>query len=180
MFLSLTFTHTQRPPTGRISVECVHIWIDMLQLTGPVRDRGNKYWFFANMAACWSRGHIHFHHSDTRRKSRVSPMFCPSPQQQEWSKSEEVRSPVRGERGFSEINITCDALHPSLSLCFSLSLCHLCSQCAFSSSARTTSLLWLQFSIVVRFSVPHQPFTLPLNRGTELLTAPIEVPNIHQ
>ncbi len=35
-----THTHTQ---TGRISVDCAHVWIDMLQLTGPKQDRGKKY-----------------------------------------------------------------------------------------------------------------------------------------
>lgn len=181
-----TRTHTLLPPTGRISVECVHIWIDMLQLTGPVQDRGRNYWFFANMAACWSWGHIHFHHSDAGRESReVSHLFCQSPWQQGSSKSEEVKSLVRGECGFTKINITWNALHPSLSVCLSRCLSITSAHTVLSLLPQAPSLLLplLQFFIVVRFSVPHQlgkPFILPLNRGTELPTALMELPSSHR
>jgi len=41
IFLILTCTHTNT--NGGISVECADVWIDMLQFTGPMQDRGKKY-----------------------------------------------------------------------------------------------------------------------------------------
>lgn len=51
----------------------------------------------------------------------VSHLFCQFPWQRGSSKSEEVRPLVRGESGFTEINITWNALHNSLSV--GLSVC---------------------------------------------------------
>lgn len=70
-------THAQHTPVWRISADSAHVWIDMLQLTGPLQDRGRNYWFFANIVACWSWGHIHFHHSNAGgENTKVSFLFC--------------------------------------------------------------------------------------------------------
>lgn len=43
LFLTRTHaTHTNRGVGGGISAERAHIWIDMLQFTGPRQDRGGK------------------------------------------------------------------------------------------------------------------------------------------
>lgn len=71
-FSSLACTKTRTTHTWGICVDCAHVWIDMLRLTGPKQDRGEKYWFFANMAACWSLGHIHFIPQIQGRKKQKS------------------------------------------------------------------------------------------------------------
>lgn len=171
-FSSLTCTHihTQLTQTGRISVDCAHIWIDMLQLTGPMQDREKKYWFFANMAACWSRGHIHFHHSDTRgKKQRSVTLVLPVSMT---TRIIQVRGgqAADGRRICAHWNHSWNALHPSLSVCLSLCLSITSAHIALSPLPQTSSLLSClqQFSVAVWFKFPQQPgkpLTVLLNKA---------------
>lgn len=124
LFLTRTHaTHTNRGVGGGISAERAHIWIDMLQFTGPTQDRGGKVLIFCQYVCVLILGPHSF--SSLRCGGAggggVSHLFCQFPWQRGSSKSEEVRPLVRGESGFTEINITWNALHNSLSV--GLSVC---------------------------------------------------------
>lgn len=109
LFLTRTHaTHTNRGVGGWISAERAHIWIDMLQFTGPTQDRGGKVLIFCQYGCVLILGPHSF--SSLRCGGAggggVSHLFCQFPWQRGSSKSEEVRPLVRGESGFTEINIT--------------------------------------------------------------------------
>lgn len=119
-----------------------HIWIDMLQFTGPVQDREGETIDFLPIWLCVDPRATFIFITQTEAERRgVSYLFFLFPRQQGPSESEEVRLPVRGECGFTEINITWNTLDPSLCLsaCVSLNL----------------SIIWSVSLKVFRLHLPH-------------------------
>lgn len=143
LFLTRTHaTHTNRGVGGGISAERAHIWIDMLQFTGPRQDRGGKSIdFFANMAACWSWGHINFHHSDVVVLVVVGCHTCFASFHGNEDHPSQRRSGRWWEANLGSLKSTLHEM-PSTTLCLSVSLCvhHLFClslSCAFCSPVST-------------------------------------------
>lgn len=137
-----------------------------------MQDRGKKYWFFSNMAPCWSWGHIHFHHSEIVGKQRsVALVFASLHDNKDYPS--ERRSGRWWEANLCSLKSFMKC-HPGFTLCLSVcpSLClSITSALIALSSLRQAPPLFLsiqQCSVVVRFKFSHQlgkPLIALLNKA---------------
>lgn len=128
IFFSLPHTHTcnsHKQRGGGVGlVQSVHTYgLICYSLLDRCKTEGEKVLIFCQYGCVLILGPHSFSslRCDGAGGGGVSHLFCQFPWQRGSSKSEEVRPLVRGESGFSEINITWNALHNSLSV--GLSVC---------------------------------------------------------